>query len=213
MPPNERGACPECMTLDFECICDEPAPRKRKAEELVSGDSSSDVDYEDVVHAAMEQNEQFGVSWQLFSQRREKDAFEKAVRLAQQVETQSCYVGVAKCPNHRFFEPPSPHKMRFDVLYPLLVGKRMGGTEKKLISALLRAAPEKLTNQSRGGEGISPLSIRFLYLCVRRVRPSSSGFMYVTLRVSYIHIYTYIYISLSLSLSLSLSFSLSLFIS
>jgi len=80
-------------------------------------------------------------------------------------------VGACKDPYDHFFEEPSPHCMRFHCLYPVWLGKKAGAMEKEVLLHCRwdeEALPKcKNAKSSKGGERISPKSIRFVYVCVR----------------------------------------------
>ena len=67
MPPNERGACSVCLTLDWECVCEDRAKAKRGR--FVEPESDSELSYEDVVEEAKRKDEEYGVDWRLFGSR------------------------------------------------------------------------------------------------------------------------------------------------
>ena len=181
MPPNERGACYECITLNFDCICKAYCKakrlaemdsvyaglsmRKRKAAALES-ESSSDDNYEDLVEEAKGECVKFGVSFEDFTPS-EKGAFQMAVSEVTRDDVVSYYVGVCKSPCQRFYREPAPHKTCFDELRVLMVGKHMGFFERKLIQELRRECPSKMRNKGSGGEGIHERSIGFLYIALK----------------------------------------------
>ena len=70
---------------------------------------------------------------------------------------------------HRFFKEPSPHKLKYDALFPLFIDKNMGKYEKSFLKVLRagNVATDKLKNLSGGGEGIHFKSNRFLYFTVK----------------------------------------------
>ena len=158
---------------------------KRKAEEQDAGEESesSANDFEDVVYAAQENSQHFGIIWDLFEHNSAKMSYSRLKEEVLKEDVFSYYVGVCKDPCWRFYCEPSPHRLRFQELWPLIVGKSMGKIERQLISELRKVCPEKMKNsaQSSGGEGIHAQSVRFLYLCFHRNRGR------------YIYIYIYIH--------------------
>ena len=135
--------------------------------------------FDDVVAGEIDEAAQFGVSWQHFVKGEEvenrKMAWRTILKFAESEETRRFYIGVCKSPAHRFFKKPAPHKFKFDVLYPLLVGRDMGKVEKNMLQVIRKGqvALGKLENVGPGGEGVHRKSIRFLYLCVSSENRSS----------------------------------------
>ena len=143
--------------------------------------SDSSNSFEDIIGHAHLELEDYGVSWRYFergSKRATKQAaFMHLKNLVIKPEVTSYYVGVCKSPAHRYFNEPAPHKKNYDVLFPLLVGKNMGKTERNFLRVLRvgGVVVEKLKNLSTGGEGIHPRSVRFLYVCVTWRKCTSGG--------------------------------------
>ena len=140
-----------------------------------SSSSGSAQSYEDVIADAVQEEARYGVSWDHFRRGAERADRQASFRTIKQIveaqEVLKYYVGVCKSPAHRFFKEPRPHKMRFDQPYPLLVGKGMGQVERNILEVLRKGEVQlhKLENIGPGGEGVHRRSIRFLYLCVKRV--------------------------------------------
>ena len=145
------------------------ATMKRSISE-VSEDVSDGESWEDVRWAVQGKQSKFCVQWEHLSKAQD-DAQEIAVSIVQHPEIESWYVGACKDPYDRFFEDPSPHCMRFHCLFPVWLGKKAGQMEKEVFfhCRCVQEALPKCSNaaSSKGGEGISPLSIRFVYVCVK----------------------------------------------
>ena len=139
------------------------------------GDSESSDHVDDVVGAVQSKKDKFSVQW-MFFQDDDETAKEYAVSIVEHPDVESWYVGACKDPYDRFFEEPSPHCVRFHCLYPVWLGKKAGGIEIDILRHCRWARTDisKCANApaSRGGEGISPLSIRFVYVCVEWTRAS-----------------------------------------
>ena len=94
----------------------------------------------------------------------------------------SFYIGLCKAPSLRFYEEPGPHCMRYTKMYVLSVGENMKIKDKQMISYFrdwsmrMNQRGEhqyQISNKSMGGGGISPKSVRFLYLCLKMAKPRS----------------------------------------
>ena len=133
-----------------------------------SVDSQSDLDFEDVVSEAQTLDRLYGVSWKYFENKEVGNALANASEIALDLDVDKYYIGIAKTPAFRFYEKPEPHCMKYQVMYVLLVGIKMGTIEKQFIKECKRIRPSAIENKSNGGEGIHPKSIRFLYICVRK---------------------------------------------
>ncbi len=136
------------------------------------GDTSSEA-YEDIIAQATTELDKYGVSWKFFDRgntREKRIASWRAIKDAvRSSEVQAYYIGVCKSPARRFFEEPAPHKFKYDVLYPLLIGKDMGKVERNFLEVLVKGeiCTSKLRNKSKGGEGSHRKSVRFLYVCIK----------------------------------------------
>ena len=106
-----------------------------------------------------------------------RDAFRSIMRIVDLPEVRAYYIGVTRCPAHRFFEMPNPHKQSFDAMYPLLVGKGMGSVARLFIEVLRRGqrALQKMKNVVPGGERVRARGVRFLYLCVQQTSPTRTA--------------------------------------
>ena len=192
MAPNERGACSVCLTLEWECICEDyhRPPKKAKTEspqperratppnqasdtELEESDSGSQQDFEDVVERAQLKELSYGILWLHFGEIAEAKL--KALTIASLPEVQAFYIGVCKIPASRFYEADSALCREYQRMYPLAVGKNMGRLEKQVIAAcrgfehhgvsVAPTAPCK--NKGPGGEKVHRKSVRFLYIAVK----------------------------------------------
>ena len=170
MAPNERGACSVCLTLSWECVCEDyarsKASAKRRRTQREAADSDSEVCYEDVIQNAQEITTQYGVVWDWFGSK--DTALRQAVLLATQASTLAFYVGVSKEPAIRFYERSSAHCIKYQVMHPLAVGKKMGELETEVIRACREAASARCDNKGGGGEMCHPESVKFLYICLLR---------------------------------------------
>ena len=173
MAPDERGSCKRCLTVDWECACEESAAKEIKrgsttTEEEVS-DHDSHQDFWDVVEWAQEIDQSYGVDWRHFGEI--QDAEHKAIELLSSEEVLAWYVGVCKLPASRFYEDESALCRKYQRMYPLAVGQNMGKVEKALLKACrgqVSAARSALCqNKSAGGERVHRNSIKFVYLAVR----------------------------------------------
>ncbi|MEE3207949.1 MAG: hypothetical protein VX239_03350 [Candidatus Thermoplasmatota archaeon] len=137
--------------------------------------------YEDIIGAAAKEDVKYGVVWDYFIRGAEREHRQNASRsikqLVEEPAVQTYYVGVCRCPAHRFFETPSPHRERFDAMYPLMVGKNMGKVERNMIVVLRtgEVALHKIKNVGPGGERVRARGVRFLYLCVNRKSPTRAA--------------------------------------
>jgi len=155
----------------------------RKRARRRDSDSSEETEqsYEDIISAAAEEDGKYGVVWDhlIRGAKREHrlEAFRTIKRLVELPEVQTYYVGVSRCPAHRFFEMPNPHKQRFDAMFPLLVGKGMGTVERNILTVLRtgEVALHKMKNVGPGGERVRARGVRFLYLCVNRKSPTRTA--------------------------------------
>ena len=141
----------------------------------VEDESDSDQGYEDVVIHAQIRGLSYGVQWCHFEQTNHDNALQKALHISGKPEVNEYYIGVAKLPALRFYEPPSPHCEQFKAMYVLAVGTNICHHERRTIEACRHAKPRGLRNRSNGGEGIHRLSVRFLYICIN---PALSGSHY-----------------------------------
>ena len=149
---------------------------KRSFSEIASDEeSTSPACLDDIRSAVASKKDKFCVQWDYFEYD-EESAKEMAVSIVEHPDVETWYVGACKDPYDRFFEQPSPHSVRFHCLYPVWLGKKAGDMEKEILrhSRWARSGHSKCQNapSSKGGEGISPLSIRFVYVCVRWTRAS-----------------------------------------
>ena len=166
MAPNERGSCSVCLTLDWECVCEDYCRSKASAKKpRREADSDSDVCYEDVLEAAQEMQLGYGVLWQHMGSKAQ--APEQAIILASQASVLSYYVGVCKWPAIRYYEHDFAHCKKYQVMYPLAVGKRMGQLEKTVLAACKSAVSAVRDNKSDGGEHVHRDSVKFVYICLR----------------------------------------------
>ena len=142
-------------------------------------DSDSSQSFQDVISQAYAEADQYGVSWCFFEPGQTRTsrttAFQAMKTKVASPEVQEYYIGVCKSPAHRFYNEPAPHKLRFDAIFPLLVGQNMGKTEKNYLQVLRAGQVDlhKLMNKSGGGEGVHARSVRFLYFCVKWTRPEA----------------------------------------
>ena len=201
MPPNNRGVCRECTTLDWECTCKDAKRTRTKREPLelpsmhestlsnilaeepsssqcqsykpgAENDPESDQDFEDVIEDAKTRGLWYGVLWSNFEPASHENALKMALFICGQSKVTDYYIGVAKVPALRFYEPPSPHCFNFKAMYVLAVGTNLRHFERRVIEACRAKKPSGLRNRSNGGEGIHKLSVRFLYICIN---PALSG--------------------------------------
>ena len=106
--------------------------------------------------------EAYGVLWRLGAK---SDAAQAAVDIINQRPRVSYYVGVAKNPVERYYERGSAHRVKYQTMYVLCVGKRMGELERQVI-ARCKASVRGSTcdNKSAGGEFCNAGSTKFLYV-------------------------------------------------
>ena len=97
--------------------------------------------------------------------------------LHQPPEVAKWYLGVTFCPGNRWGEEPSPHKLKWDILYVLLLGEDMGRYEKNFLRVLghIPECKARCANVGAGGERCPRSSIKFLYLCVKYTAPPGGG--------------------------------------
>ena len=173
MAPNERGSCSVCLTLRWECICEDYCRSTASAKKIRrEADSDSEVCYEDVIEEAQEMELQYGVSWKYMGSKAQASG--QAMILATQASVLSYYVGVCKWPAVRYYERDSAHCKKYQVMYPLAVGKRMGQLERQVL-AVCKAASALCDNKSDGGEMCHAESVKFLYICLRLPLRDSDG--------------------------------------
>ena len=179
MAPNRWGACHQCHTLDFECICNESSSSKRELEDkespcqkrrcLQKRDSeTSHEQNDDIISRAMDECTKYGVNWDLFSYKDDKMALRNLIALLD-TSTVQFYVGACKSPAQRFFENPSPHMLRYKQLFPLWLGTSAGMIEKQFIKVCREKCGNRIENKSNGGEGIHFMSTRFVYVAIKGV--------------------------------------------
>ena len=152
------------------------ASMKRSISEIASDEESTGAaGLDDIRLAVASKDHKFCVQWDHFEYD-EDSAKENAVSIVKHPDVEAWYVGACKDPYDRFFEQPSPHCVRFHCCYPVWLGKKAGDMEKEVLrhSRWTESGQSKCQNapSSKGGEGISPLSIRFVYVCVRWTRAS-----------------------------------------
>ena len=117
MPPAELVEGLSEATLS-ELLWGAEGPRSSQGQTYNPGaesDPDSDQDYEDVVEDAKSCCLAYGVQWTNFEPSLEKALF-MALYLSGKNEVTDYYIGVAKAPALRFYEPPSPHCSNFKAM-------------------------------------------------------------------------------------------------
>jgi hypothetical protein len=151
-------------------------PLAKRQREDSDPDSESAQSYFDVRMHAVSQSEKYGVCWQHFidsdirGREQRVQAFRKIRSVIAQASVLTWYIGVCASPARRFFAELAPHKLRFDVLYPLFVGKNMGKKERNMLHVLQKCDDEltgRCLNKGAGGEHAKKKNVNFLYLCVK----------------------------------------------
>ena len=154
---------------------------RRRDSESEESTESTEQSYEDVINTAAEKDGKYGVVWDDFVRgaltEHRREAFRSIMRIVDLPEVRAYYIGVTRCPAHRFFEMPSPHRQSFDAMYPLLVGKGMGSVERRFIEVLRRGqrALHNMKIVGPGGERVRARGVRFLYLCVQLTSPTRTA--------------------------------------
>ena len=167
MAPNERGSCFVCLTLNWECVCEENQTEEQHAKKRrVEADSDSEVCYDDIVEEAQKMDAQYGVIWRFLGDK--SAAVSQAILIVTRAVAQSFYVGVCKWPADRYYEHSSAHCKTYQKMFVLCVGKDMGKLERKVLAACKDCrGSSACDNKSKGGERVHEDSIKFLYVCVR----------------------------------------------
>ena len=191
-PPPEREVGAAILRMVTPLPDGDPAQLPHRTSVRVrscsrSGDESSSnsiLSHGDIVACASCQSElKYGVHWRHFRKGEtignRKDAWRRFRNIVEEPEVVSWYLGVTGMPSRRFWEEPSPHKLRFDAMFPLLVGKHMGRYEKNWLK-LVKMVPglkEASCNVGPGGERVRRGSIKFMYVCVKWVPPETPPHM------------------------------------
>ena len=178
MAPDKKGRCSVCQTLWFECECADFRATRQLKRQLSNGA------FDDVVNLAQAEDSHYGVMWCQFMYDGYSDNSSLPLirnmvhELVDAEKPHEMYIGLCKNPSWRFYEKPSPHCMRWTKMWVLCVGHSMNLLEKQLISYFKEyllhkrgGQPCRLTNDGPGGEGISPHSVRFLYVCFKMPPP------------------------------------------
>ena len=147
-------------------------------------DDDSEDACDDVLDRSRAASAFYGVSWESFVGGSTRDsrvnAFFKMKTLVTGENVAKWYIGVTFCPVHRFFHEPGPHKLIYDVLHVLYLGSNMDRFEKNWLEVVQKGLNQeclsKCQNKGKGGERVRQGAVRYLYVCLKYIKPPTGGF-------------------------------------
>ena len=147
-------------------------------------DADSHDAYDDVLGRSRAASAFYGVIWESFVEDNTRDsrinAFGKMKTLITEENVAKWYIGVTFCPVHRFFHEPGPHKLIYDTLHVLYLGVDMARFEKNWLAVVQNAVNQeclnKCQNKGKGGERVRQGAVRYLYVCLKYIKPPTGGF-------------------------------------
>ena len=147
-------------------------------------DADSHDAYDDVLGRSRAASAFYGVIWESFVEDNTRDsrinAFRKMKTLITEENVAKWYIGVTFCPVHRFFHEPGPHKLIYDTLHVLYLGVDMARFEKNWLAVVQNAVNQeclnKCQNKGKGGERVRQGAVRYLYVCLKYIKPPTGGF-------------------------------------